>query len=231
MEAGTAGFRPPTQARSRATLERIAQATDALLAERGPTGVTVGDIVERASASVGSFYARFDDKDVAIRYVHERFWAELWERWESYLRPSRWRGLPAMTVVAELVRTLVRMQFREAPRLRAFMVAALMRPGDGLTERTAALDRYVAEGVAALLAVPRRGVESPPARALAASGFLRVLSAVRDDVVLGRIPGADPSAAARERIVVLTRMYGGLLGLGGLPGSYTELLRLCPRRR
>ncbi|MFW6201164.1 MAG: TetR/AcrR family transcriptional regulator [Gemmatimonadota bacterium] len=227
----TEGFRPPTQARSRATLARIAAATDALLAERGPARVTVADVVERAKASVGSFYARFDDKDAAIRYVHERFWAELRARWERWLEPERWRDAEPVAVVAGVIRMLVRIQFREASRLRAFMIDALTRPDGELIRRTAELDRHVAERVAALLAETDRGLADPASRRVAASGFQRVLSAVRDDVMLGRLPGPEPDVTARERILVLTRMYAGLLDLDGAPRSYAALLRLCASAR
>lgn len=228
------GFRPPTQTRSHATLSRIAAATDALLTERGPARVTVAAVVERANASVGSFYARFDDKDAAIRYVHERFWAELRARWDRWLEPERWRDAEPVAVVAGVIRTLVRIQFRDAARLRAFMIDALTRPDGELTARTVALDRHVADQVAVLLAETDSGLANPVSRGVAASGFQRVLSAVRDDVVLGRVPGPDPGATARERILVLTRMYAGLLdldGAGGEPRNYAELLRMCASTR
>ncbi|MFW6078383.1 MAG: TetR/AcrR family transcriptional regulator [Gemmatimonadota bacterium] len=233
VEPEIEGFRAPTQARSRATLARIAAATDALLAERGPAGVTVAELVERADASVGSFYARFNDKDAAIRYVQDRFWIELRARWERWLDPERWRGATAASVVAGVIRMLVRTQFRDAVRLHAFMVDALTRGDAGLTGRTAELDRQVAERVAELLARADRRFADPASRAVSTSGFLCVISAVRDEVTLGRIPGREPGATARERILVLTRMYAGLLGLGrrGSPRSYAELLRSCASAR
>ena len=54
---------PPKQARSQRTLERILQAAEELVLEKGLASVSVPDIVARANSSVGGFYARFEDKN------------------------------------------------------------------------------------------------------------------------------------------------------------------------
>jgi AcrR family transcriptional regulator len=228
---GIRGFHPPAQGRSLATLDRIVRATEAVLAERGPSGVTVGRVVRRARASVGSFYARFDDKDAAIRYAQQRFWGSLEVAWDQYLDPSRWTEVSPIGVVAGLIRTLVRVQVRDARRLRAFMTDALERPRSGLIERTVALDRHVARGVAALLAARGPSLSGPAARETAALGFERVLSAVRDQVMLGRLAGPGGAAPANQLTLVLVGMYAGLLGLADAPRTYADLLRLCARGR
>ncbi len=48
-------------------MERFLQATRELLEERSFEEITVADIVERADRTVGSFYARFQDKDAVLR--------------------------------------------------------------------------------------------------------------------------------------------------------------------
>jgi AcrR family transcriptional regulator len=68
-----AHVRTPKQDRSRATLERILDATEALLDERGLDEITVSDIVGRAGSSVGSFYARFPGKDDLVDALMERY--------------------------------------------------------------------------------------------------------------------------------------------------------------
>ena len=40
-----------------------------LLLEEGTSEMSVRDIVARADASVGAFYARFDNRDVALAYT------------------------------------------------------------------------------------------------------------------------------------------------------------------
>ena len=76
--------RPPKQARSQETLHRIAQAALELMEEGGVENATVSAIVNRAGASVGSFYARFKGKDDLIRYLQDRIWSKLGAEGDAY---------------------------------------------------------------------------------------------------------------------------------------------------
>src|ERR1051326_3152286 len=64
---------PPQQARSRATLARLLDATEELLEEGGLDAATVPAIAARAGVSVGVVYRRFPDKDNLLRAVYQRF--------------------------------------------------------------------------------------------------------------------------------------------------------------
>lgn len=221
--ATVAGFRPPRQERSRVTVERIVRATQELLTERGSDTVTVQQIVARADSSVGSFYARFYDRDAAVRYAEQRFWDDIESRWDAYLDAARWNEKSAVEIVARLIRDLVRVMMADRARLRAFLVQALAHPESGLADRTVALDRRIARGVADLLrATDATIAEARPAWMLE-TGFACVLGAIRDAVMLGEnAPEADSRLA-----LSLVRMYGSSLGLDGLPESWSAVLALC----
>lgn len=221
--ATVAGFRPPRQERSRVTVERIVRATQELLTERGADTVTVQQIVARADSSVGSFYARFDDRDAAVRYAEQRFWDDIESRWDAYLAAARWNEKSVLEIVARLIRDLFRAMMADRAGLRAFLVQAFAHPESGIAERTAALDRRIARGVADLLRATDAGIaEACPAWMLETS-FACVLGAIRDAVVLGE----DAPEADRRLALSLVRMYGSSLGLNGLPESWSELLALC----
>jgi len=222
------GFHPPRQERSRVTVERIVRATQELLAEGGPDTVTVEQIVARADSSVGSFYARFEDRAVAIRYAERRFWDDIERRWDEYLDPDSWVERSALEIVARIVRDLVRAMMADRSSLRAFHVQALLDPEAGLAERTAALDRRIARDVAALLQAADARIADGQPEWRAEAGFARVLGAVRDADVFGEgSPESD-----RRLVLSLVGMYGASLGLEGLPRSWPELLALCrPVRR
>ena len=65
--------RQPRQARSEETLTRFLTATAELLGERERFDeVSVAEICRRAGRTVGSFYARFDDKPSVLRVVVEQ---------------------------------------------------------------------------------------------------------------------------------------------------------------
>jgi AcrR family transcriptional regulator len=67
---------PAQQVRSRATLERLLHATEAVLDEHGLEGATVPRIAKRAKLSPASIYRRFPDKDALLRYVCLKFFED-----------------------------------------------------------------------------------------------------------------------------------------------------------
>lgn len=225
MIAGSAavpGFRPPQQERSRATVERIVAATTELLVERGPEGVTIHDIVERADSSIGSFYARFDDRDAAVRYVQERFWQEAEALWMDYLDAAQWDECSALGIVARVIRQYVRTMMADRGKFRPFLLQALDDPQGTLLERTAELDDQIADRIAALLRSSGGLPQDLPAW-IPREGFVRVLGAIRDAVIFD-----DGSESASQRLALtLVRMYASSLGIEGAPESWPELLALC----
>jgi AcrR family transcriptional regulator len=65
--------RPPRQARSIASTNRMLDAAEALFAAGGAEAVTVEAVVRKADTSVGSFYARFRDREGLLVAMHGRF--------------------------------------------------------------------------------------------------------------------------------------------------------------
>src|ERR1700761_298267 len=64
---------PATQARSRATRERLLEAAEAVFAAKGYDGAKISDIAEEAGVSVGAVYFRFKDKDALFFAIAESF--------------------------------------------------------------------------------------------------------------------------------------------------------------
>ncbi len=57
----------PKQARSERTLQRLLDAAEVLIEEKGHAAVSIPEIARRARSSVGGFYARFRDKNELLR--------------------------------------------------------------------------------------------------------------------------------------------------------------------
>ncbi len=66
-------YKPPQQQRSRESLERILEAAEQLIRERGFDAMTIAEVVERSGSSVGSLYARFRNKRGLLQAVQARY--------------------------------------------------------------------------------------------------------------------------------------------------------------
>src|SRR6201996_7768091 len=64
---------PASQARSRATRERLLEAAESVFADKGYDGAKISDIAEEAGCSVGAVYFRFKDKDALFFAIAESF--------------------------------------------------------------------------------------------------------------------------------------------------------------
>ncbi len=71
--AETTRVTPPLQARSAQTLERIVEATEALLRTKSLEEITIREIVRKAKCPIASFYARFKSKDDLLPHLYERY--------------------------------------------------------------------------------------------------------------------------------------------------------------
>lgn len=116
--------RKPQQARSQETLERFVEATAALLAERSFDEITVTDIVRRAHRTVGSFYARFDDKYGVLLELVDRTYARITHVVRAFCDPVRWEGQSLAEFMAESIRLNVQAYRRSARLFRAALIAA-----------------------------------------------------------------------------------------------------------
>ena len=161
------GILAPKQARSRRTLDRLLDATEAVLADAGLEGATVPSIAARAGLSVGVVYRRFRDKDALLRATYERFFARALEGNRAALAPERWEGVGAGAVVAAVVAGVVRGHVQHRALLRALLAYAESHHDPGFRRRVTALNAAAAAQMTALLDARRTEVTHPePALAL-----------------------------------------------------------------
>jgi AcrR family transcriptional regulator len=200
-----AAMRPPRQARSRATLDRLLAAAVELLAERRFEQASVAEIVARAGSSVGAFYTRFPDKDSLLDYLDERLFEGARAQWNAFLDPARWRGVSAAEIVSRLVRQLIRKRRQHTGMLRALALYARDRPDPRFLARARRLNEHGQRRLRALLLARRRELGHPrPGQAIRAGLFI-VDAAIREAVLfpeIARLRLSD-TALARE----LTDVY------------------------
>lgn len=151
--------RPPLQSRSQETLDRLLDAAEAVLAEKGFDQATVAEIAARAQSSVGAFYSRFHDKESLLRLLHDRFCEEAMATADTALEPQRWAGASVAEILAGLVPFLVQTYDERRGLMRAFIV----RSGHDVNflETGARLGLHIAERLERLLLARRDEIAHP----------------------------------------------------------------------
>jgi AcrR family transcriptional regulator len=123
------GVRPPQQRRSRESLERVLQAGEELLAERGYEGFTIAEVSRKAKVSVGSVYGRFENKDALVYAIHRRLIVRLNEPSGDEAQPiADDPDLDLRGAVEKVTRLLADRMDRDRALLRAFMLRAAVDP-------------------------------------------------------------------------------------------------------
>lgn len=73
-------MQPAKQKRSQKTQDRILQATERLLASEPFESISIRRIIKEAGTSIGSFYARFRDKDALLPVLYDEYEEQLIHR-------------------------------------------------------------------------------------------------------------------------------------------------------
>lgn len=194
----------PTQARAKATVDAIVEATGEVFTKRGMKKTTTVGVAERAGVSVGSLYQYFPDKQALIAAFFERRLAEDLELMERVAaRASQASPVMLLRVVTEELVALYR-------RDRALYLSVVeILP---FAEQTRELKEGLARGVAMAAAHLRRypelhGDRDPELLALI------MLHALRS--ALFRVVAHAPEKLDDPQLTEI--LIGGTLGFLGLP--------------
>jgi AcrR family transcriptional regulator len=112
--------RPPKQKRSQQSLERVLDASIALLEENGFEAFTIQDVSKRAGVSVGAIYARFGNKESLLRVVHRHAMESLRPEHDAVEAVDA-APADAREVILEAVRAIAEIFRGNEDLLRAFM--------------------------------------------------------------------------------------------------------------
>jgi len=163
--------KPPQQLRSQKTMERLLDAAEELIVERGASALTVSEIAKRAGSSVGAFYARFGDKDALLSTLHERSCSEALATADLALDPDRWRSADLRRAVSDVVRFTATMCVQRMALVMTFI--AMAASDSAYAARRAELELQLALRLERLLSA-RRGEVGHPDVAVAAAVAVRM---------------------------------------------------------
>jgi AcrR family transcriptional regulator len=199
--------RPPQQARTRKSLNRLLDAAEALLAEKGFDETGIAEITRRAGASVGGFYRRFRDKDGLLHALHERFCDEAQATADDAFDPERWEGAAVAEILTEFITFLVQIYRERQGLLRAFLLRGVS--DEQVQKRTEALFQYLSDGLDALLATRRDQISHPEPTMAAGFGLRVVLGTLNESLQIHSMPQLGD-----ERLVTeLARVFTSYLGV------------------
>ncbi len=210
---GLAWVRAPRQARSQETLDRILDAAEGLVAEKGFEDTTVADVVARAGSSVGAFYTRFRDKEGLLYALYDRYLAQATATADLALDPARWVGADITTILREALRFLVAIFRDQAGLIRAFVLRNHV--DSDFRARQERLSHYVSSRLAALLLARSDEIRHPnPVRA-AAFGFTMIFSTIESAMLFGEMRSDDFALGDDVLAAELTHAYLAYLGIAG----------------
>jgi len=199
---------PPRQLRSQRTLERILDATQALLEERDFDGLGVQDIVREAGCSVGAFYGRLRDKEALLDALDERYVEKLATRMEGVL--ANGLGRPLGDLARDLVESLVQFHRQHRGLVRTLVLRARRAPDRRYRQREQRLHELVPR--LRDLVLEHRGDLAHPQPELATElGLVMVLFTVRELVLWDHLAAIVPLSDACL-VEQLTRAFLAYLG-------------------
>ncbi len=115
---------PPTQDRSRDTLDRILDAAARRLETRSFDELTIGDVASSAGCSVGAFYGRLRDKEGLLQALDARYFAEFETLLADFVDSDLVASGALLQVLEALAGLLLRFHQRQRGLLRALILHA-----------------------------------------------------------------------------------------------------------
>jgi AcrR family transcriptional regulator len=209
--------RTPERAPGRAARERLLQAGEDLLAERGYEGFTITELARRSGLSNGSIYWLMPSKEILLDavnlYVIERLEAEA----QARSVPELWDGLDLHATLQKCVADLMGVFARNGRILRAFISraqvdAAVNHRGREQTQRARARFTDAVSRVSGEITHP------DPAAAIDLC-FRMTASAALQQAILPPSGAADIHALTPQRAAEMAGMFAAYLAPGSVSAA------------
>lgn len=216
MTKSTLAYKPPRQRRSHESLERILDAAEALIRERGFDNMTIAEVVQRSGSSVGSLYARFNNKLGLLRAVQLRYHARVQNDIFAAFSGDHPRDESLEEAVARIVTVLCRHVLNEPELFRAFVLQAVFDAGvRAQGERTNAERR---DKVVEILLVHRAEIRHPDPERAARWSYSALMAVLRERITFGEGAALSGGFSDEDLVAEMTSMVTSFLIYGPPPG-------------
>ena len=203
MGRSTLDFKPPRQRRSQESLERILDAAESLIRERGFDDMTIAEVVLRSGSSVGSIYGRFNNKVGLLQAVQVRYHARVQNGIFAAFSGEHPRDESLAEAVARIVGVLSHHVLSDPELFRAFVLQAVFNPGVRVQgERTNAERR---KKVVEIIMSHRDEIRHPDPELAARWLYSTLMAALRERVTYGEKAELSGGFADETFVSELTR--------------------------
>jgi AcrR family transcriptional regulator len=186
-------------------LERFFAAGERLYSAHPVDSVTVPQIVEAASSSVGAFYKRFAGKEAFLSAFYDMFFERIRAVARQELDPARWDGRPAREITFGLVELRLA-HYRKHRNLLAKLFLHARLHGD--SEFVRHMVRFGDEATASmttLLSAAHPDLQTPPSFPRVRTALVIAMIALRERILYGR-QETRTDALEREYSATIARM-------------------------
>jgi AcrR family transcriptional regulator len=208
--------KPPQQRRCQESLERILDAAETLIRERGFESMTIADVVQRSGSSVGSLYARFRDKPALLQAVQVRYHARV----ENAIAAAFDGDSPPDESLEDAARRIVRVLcdylLNEPELFRAFILQAVF--DDRVRGQGEAANSKWRDRVAAVLMTHREEIRHPDPDVAVRWFYSICMAMLRERITFGQAAELSGGFADEKMISELTRAVTSYLICDG-PGE------------
>lgn len=182
-------------------MERILDAAEHLIRERGFDNMTVAEVVQRSDSSVGSMYARFRNKLGLLQAVQARYHARMEGAIKEAFDEARDECL--QDAVERVVRVLCNHLLDEPELFRAFVLEAVFDPRVRAQGEQANSNRR--KNLTEVLLVHRAEIKHPDPELAVRWFYTLCMAVLRERITFGE--GAELSGAFADETMIqeLTR--------------------------
>jgi AcrR family transcriptional regulator len=206
----TPRFRPPQQTRSQATLGRILDAAENVLADKSFGEATLAEIMDRAGVTVGAFYRRFPDKDALLHLLDNRFFAELHELAQSSLSDEKWAGATIPQILYGFTEIAVQLYRGRRGLLRSLFLRARTDPV--IMQSAREVNAQYIDRLRSLLMARAEQLHHPAPERAVELGFMILVGALRETILFGEVWPSPQTVVDDGLSRELARSYLAYLG-------------------
>ena len=173
----------PKQARSRASTERLLQAAETVLEERGLDGATIPRIASKAGLTPGAVYRRFKDKDALLQQVTLNLLESGNRNVQKYLVPEQAKGTPLPVLIDRIVTSVLYSHRKKGRLVRALRDFAVDHPNAAFRKKVDALEKEQVRRILDYLGVHSAEIKHHDPKLALSFGIMLVFFAIRELII------------------------------------------------